>query len=160
GRGVGMSSYNDMPAGAARPAGWFSQLQVDAVEDHDIVLPHDARLFFAEDLVQVDRPEWDERWRGVGGRARKRGVVRRDELGLQIGVGRLQGVDPRAPQLVDEAILQGAIEPLAPPARLRRIGADVRDAQPGQRAPDVVRWSRSTGPPALGVWNAQPARSV
>ena len=91
-----MPPDDDMPAGTARPAGLFGELQPDTLEHDGIVLAHDAPVFFAEDLLQVDRPEWDERRRGVGGRPCERGVVRRDELLPQIGVGRLEGVDPRA----------------------------------------------------------------
>src|SRR5262245_12018004 len=149
-RAVEMPPDDDMPAGTARPAGLFGELQPDTVEHDGIVLAYDAPFFFAEDLLQVDRPEWDERRRGVGGRPCERGVVRRDELLPQIGVGRLEGVDPRAAEFVDEAILQGAIEPLAPPARLRRIGADVLDAQSGQRAPDVREVVAIDGAAGLG----------
>src|SRR5262245_65335063 len=53
-----------------------------------------------------------ERRRRVGRRPREGRVVRRDEVLAQIRVGGLERGDARAPQLVDETILQRAIEPL------------------------------------------------
>ena len=44
---------------------------------------------------------------------------------------------PVHPQLVDEAVLQGAVDALAAPAGRRRVGEDMVDAQAGQGAADL-----------------------
>ena len=55
----------------------------------------------------------------------------------QIGVGGLERVDAMQGELLDEAILQGAIEPLDATAGLRGVAGDVLDAQLLQGAADL-----------------------
>jgi hypothetical protein len=150
----------DREPGAGGPPGLFGQLQPDAIEGDDVVLAHRPRLFLAEDLLEIRRPEGHE---GAGGIARGAGegrVVVRDEPLAQIRVGPGDGGDLGDAQLVDEAILQRAVEPLDPAARLGRIGRDVFDAEPREGTADLSELLAIDLAPAFGVRKAQLARSV
>jgi hypothetical protein len=65
-------------------------------------------------------------------------------------VGGLQPGDAGQAEFVDEAALEGAIEPLAPAARLGRVGADVLDPQAGEGAADVREVVAIHGATGLG----------
>ena len=78
-----------------------------------------------------------ERTRRVARRARERGVVLRHEALGEIAIGGLERRDPGDPQLVDQPVLEGPIQPLTAAARLRRIGGNVFDAEAGQGPPHL-----------------------
>ena len=63
------------------------------------------------------------------------------------------------PQLVDEPVLQRAVEPLAAPSRLRRVGEDVLDPEARERAADLRGAVAIHGPAALRCVS-RPARTV
>jgi hypothetical protein len=159
-RRVEMPAHDHAEAGAGRPARLLGELESQAREGHDVVEADDALSFLTQDLVEVHVAQWDERRGGVGGRPREGGVVVRNELLAEIRVGGVQGRDVRPAELIDEAILQRAIEALAAPARLGRIGADVLDAQASQRVPELREMRAINGPAGFRGMKAQPARSV
>jgi hypothetical protein len=132
-----MPTRDDAQAGAGRSAGLFGELEAGAGEGDGVVLADRARFFFAQDLIEVDGAERNERRGRVRRRSREEAVVLGDEVVAQIGVGGVERRDAGAPQLIDETILQRAIEALAAAAGLRRVGADVRDTEPGEGAAEV-----------------------
>ena len=119
------------------PAGLGRQLEGATLEGPGVVPRHESLLLVAEDLLEVGVAKRDECGRGIGGRAAERGVAVREEAGAQIGIGRRPCRDVCDAELVDQPILEGPIEPLAAPARLRRLGRNVLDAEPLQRPPDL-----------------------
>jgi hypothetical protein len=56
-----MAADEDAQAGTGRPAGLFGKLQAHAGEPDGVVLGDHALVFFAQDLVEVDVAERDER---------------------------------------------------------------------------------------------------
>ena len=150
-RAVVVAANDDAPADARGAAGLFRQLQVDTVEADGVVGRDHALGLGAEDLIEIDVAERHKGRCGIRGGPGEGGVVVGDEPLAQIGVGGRGGGDAGQAKFVNEAVLQRAIEPLAPPAGLRRVGADVLDAEAGEGAPTCVSRSRSMGPPAVGV---------
>jgi len=73
----------------------------------------------------------------------------------EIGIGPHQRQDLGDAEFIDESILEGAIQPLASPPGLRRIGRDVFNAEPSQR-PSDLRQLR-LGHPPLGLRRMQQA---
>src|SRR5207245_698357 len=140
----------EMPAdqhpepGAGAAAGLFGQLQRDETGGHDIVAPDDALILDAEDLVEIDPAEGNERRGGIRGRARELGVEGRQEAPTQVAIGGGDGANTCDTELVDEAVLQSAVDAFAPAARLGRMAEDVLDAEPGKCAAD------RRGLPAIG----------
>jgi len=57
----------DREPGAGRPPGLFGELQADPIEGDSVVLADRARVFFAEDLLEIGRAEGHK---GAGGIAR------------------------------------------------------------------------------------------
>lgn len=148
---VEMPADSHAEAGTGPPARLLGQLEGHAVEDHDIVLADGTLLLLTQDRVEIDAVERHEGAGGVGGRVGELGVVVRDELLDEIGVGGRGRGDAGEGQLVDQAALDGAVEALTAAARLRRVGADVLDAEALEGAADRVGCVRSMGPPAVGV---------
>ena len=145
-------THGDAEAGAGPPARLLAQLQSDLSKRHHIVLADRAHLLLAQDAVELDAMQRDERRRGVDRGVRELLVVVGDESFRQIGIGPAASGDPRPVEFVDEAPLDGPVEPLTAAPGLRRVGADVLDAEVGARArPTWVGWVRSMGPPAVGV---------
>src|SRR6266516_7137917 len=136
---VEMAADEHMQPGAGAAAGLLGQLQRDEAGGDDVVAPDDALVLDAEDLVEIDPAEGDEGRRGVRGRARELGVEGGQEASVQVAIGGRDGADVGDAELVDEAVLQGAIDALAAPARLGRVAEDVLDAEPGERAADLSR---------------------
>lgn len=157
---VEVAADEDPEPGTGAAAGLLGQLQGDEVSGHDVVAPDDALILDAEDLVEGDAPEGDERRGGIGGRPGELRIEGRQEAVAQVPVGGADGGDPDEPELVHEAALQGAIGALTAPPGLGGIAQDVLDAEPGQGPADLGGMLAITRPPAVGVCAAQWARSV
>jgi hypothetical protein len=68
---VEVAAEDDVQAGAARPAGLLGKLEAQAVEADGVVLADDAGLFHAEQLIEINIPQRDERGGGsAGGRVK------------------------------------------------------------------------------------------
>ena len=81
------------------------------------------------------------------------GLVEGGEKPLdEVAVGGRTGPDPGEPELVHEAVLEGAIGPLAAAAGLRRVAQDMFDAEGVQRAADLSE--------ARAIWGAARGRGV
>src|ERR1700736_2602766 len=109
-RPVEMAADEDPQARAAATARLFGHLQGHARKGDDVVAADDALLLDAEDLVEVYPAQGDEGRGGVGRGPGKLGVEGGDEPLAQVAVGRAHRGDVRDAQLVDEAILQGAVD--------------------------------------------------
>src|SRR5512136_335171 len=99
------------------------------VELHDHLVQHDRVVLgdcpFGLDtqvLVEVTTPQGYECRPRVCGRSGEGRVVAGLELLAQVAVGFLHGADSSDAELVDQAPLNRAVGPLAPPSRLRRVG--------------------------------------
>jgi hypothetical protein len=78
---------------------------------------------------------------------------------VQVVVGRRGGRDARPPEIVDDAVLPGAVHALAAAPGLRRVRADVLGSQAGQGAADGGEAGAIDG--AAGVGRVKgPARTV
>jgi hypothetical protein len=129
--------HGDAQPRAAAPSRRLGELQGDALEADDIVAADDTLGLGGEELIEVHRvAQRDEGAGRIGRRAGELGVVVGKELLAQVGIGGLEGGDPREPELVDQAALEGAVEALDPAAGLGRIARDVVDAEAGQDAAD------------------------
>lgn len=60
-----MPAHEHAQTGAGRPARLFGELETQAREGDGVVLADGARFFLAEDLVEVEVTQWDERRRGT-----------------------------------------------------------------------------------------------
>src|SRR5256712_11276050 len=157
---VEVAAHEDAQTGAGAAPGLLGDLQRHAVGRHDIVAADHAVGLDAEDLIEIYAPERHE---GRGSLRRgppQFGVEGGHGLIAQIAVRGGHGGDAGHPQLVDEAVLQGAVDPLAAAPRLRRVAEDVLDAEPGEGAADLGGWRRSGALPDVGGCTAQWARSV
>src|SRR5258706_7670210 len=141
-----MPADEDAEAGAGAAAGLLGQLEGEAVSGHHIVAPDDAFLLDAENLLEVDAAEWDKGGRRVGGRPPELHVERREEALPQVAVGGGHRGDAGEAELVDEAILQGAVDALTAAAGRGRIAEDVFDAQAGEGAADLGQAPAIRGP--------------
>ena len=108
-----MAPHDDPHAGAAAAPRLLRELQGHLLEHDDVVLPHGALLFMAEDAVEVDAVERDESAGGVGRRPRELVVVVGQEALAEVGIGGGHRGDTGPMELVEEPALQGSIEPLA-----------------------------------------------
>ena len=105
--------------------------------EEGVVVADLALVLGAEDLAPGAGAVGHEGRAGLLGGDGEAGVVRRDvDLG-EPAVGRLHGRDAGQPQLLGQAILEGAEGPLGAAARLGRVGGDVLDAELGQRPADL-----------------------
>ena len=114
-----MPTDHDLETGTRPAAGLFADLQSDTVERHGVVLAHGTRFLVTEHLIEVHGTEGDPRGRRVAWRMAERRVVLRQEDLAQVLIGRRDRRDTRHAQLVHQPVLEGAIQPLAPPTRLR-----------------------------------------
>src|SRR5437870_10329682 len=126
---VEMAADEDVQAGAGAPAGLFAELQGHAVGCDDVIAPDDAFRFDTQDLLEIDAAEGHEGRAAVGGPPSELGVEGGDKPGPQVAVGGGDRADPGHAQLVDEAILQGAVDALAPPSGLGRVPENMLDAE-------------------------------
>ena len=124
-----MAAHGELEAGAGGTAGLFGDLQADTVEDDGVVLADHAGVGLAQDLVEIEGGEGDEGSGRVGRGSREGLVVVGEEAFAQIGIGGGGSGDGGHSRLVDQAILQGAIEAFAAAAGLGRIGGDVLNAR-------------------------------
>ena len=132
-------AHGDAQAGAGPPARLLRQLQGDLIESHHIVLADGPRVLLAQDAVELDAVQGGERGRRVGRWVREFFIVVGDEPLGQVGIGARAGGDPRQGELVNEAALHRAVEPLTAAAGLGRVGADVLDTEVGEGAADLGR---------------------
>src|SRR5580765_122397 len=126
---IEMATDEHPQARAAAAAGLLGHLQGHAADDDDVVAAHDPLLLHAEDLVEVHAAERDEGRRGVSRGTSELDVKGGDKPLPQVAVGRGHRRDAGDAQLVHEAILQGAVDALAPPPRGGGVAEDVFDAQ-------------------------------
>src|SRR2546427_12200350 len=155
-----MPAHDNAEARATPPAALLVDLQDDAVEADGVVAGNAPLLFVTEDLIEIDAADGHKRAGGISRRAAKGGVVVGEDALAQILVGGGPRADLGHSELVAEAALQRAVGPLAPAAGLRREPDDVLDAELGQRAADLRELAASGALPEVGVYTAQPARSV
>ena len=134
---IEVSADGDLPSDARTAAGLGEQLKAAPVERHRVVARDEPRFLVTEDLLEIDRPERDERRRGIGGGAAERRVVVRQKARAQVRIGVGQRRDLGDAQFIDQAVLERPIEPLAAPARLRGVGRDVLNPQARQRPADL-----------------------
>jgi len=132
-----MAAHEDAEARTRGPAGLLGQLQVQARDADGVVRGDDARLSLAEELIEIDVPEGHKGRGRLGGRVGEGGVVVGHEARTHIGVRGGGRGDARQAQLIDEPILQGAVEPFASAPGRGGVGADVLDPEAGQGPPDV-----------------------
>src|SRR5207247_4533240 len=144
-----MTTHDGRNAGAGGAAGLLGQLKRTTVEADHIVLTDDAIGLLTQDLVEIDRAERDEGGVRVSRGPREGRVVVGDEARAQVAIRRLEGADIGQAQLVHEPVLQRAVEPFPPAARLRGVGPDVFDAEAGEGAADVREVVAIDGPPGL-----------
>ena len=120
------------------PAPWLrGDLQHPAAEYDGVVARHDPRLLVAKDLIEIRVAKRHEGAGGIAGSAREGRVVLRHKPGRQIRVGGGDRRDVGYPQLVDQAILKGAIESFTPAPGLRRVGRNMLDPQLRHRSPQL-----------------------
>jgi hypothetical protein len=135
--GVGaieMPPGQDPQARAHAASGLLVDLHPYSLEARRVIGGHGALLLMAEDLVEVDAPQWHEGRGGIGGRPAEAGVVGGQESLAEIAVGDGQRAPAGDPELIDEPILEGAVEAFAAPPGLGRVAGDVLDAELGQGA--------------------------
>jgi hypothetical protein len=119
-----------------------SDLQAAPLPAHGVVVAHLAGLLEAEHLAPLLRGDGHEGGAGFFRRHREVGVVRGQVVRAQPFVGGVDLGDPGERQLLGQAVLQRAEEPLRAPARLRRIGGDMLDAELRQRPADAPSRNR------------------
>ena len=135
---VQVSTHGDRQPGTRAAARLWRNLQHPPGDRDGIVAADHALFFVTENEIKIDgRPEGHEGTGRIPWGAGERGVVLRHEPLGEIAVGGLARGDPGDPQLVDEPILERAIEAFTPSPRLRRIRRDVFHAQAGQGAADL-----------------------
>jgi hypothetical protein len=82
-----------------------------------------------EDGIEVGPSERNEGGGGAGRVSLELQVIGRQEALEQVAVGCGDRADPLHAQLVDQAILEGAVDALAPSPRLGGVSMDVLDAE-------------------------------
>src|SRR2546430_215060 len=115
-----MAAHGEAQPHAGAPARLLGELEDDALERDGVIVPDGARLFVAEDGVEVDGAERDEGRGGIGRRVGELFVVGGGEVFAQIDVGGLGGGEGIQLQPVDDAALPGAVEALRAGAGLLR----------------------------------------
>ena len=130
---VEVASHRYMQAGTGAAARLLSELQREALGRDDIVAADDALVFDAQNVLELDATRRHKGGGGIGGRASEFGIEGGEEVLAQVAIGRGDGGDAGDAPLVDQAILQGAIDAFTAAASGR------------------VRRRRSGGPPAVGV---------
>src|SRR5688572_18913742 len=111
---IEMAADQDGESRAAPAAALFADLQDDAVEGDGVVAADDAGLLVAKDGLELGEGDRDKGGGRVGGAAAKRRVVGGQEVFEKVAVRGRKGADPGEAELVDQAILQGAIDPFTP----------------------------------------------
>src|SRR5437868_56021 len=127
---VEVAADEDVQAGAGATAGLFAELQGHAVGGDDVIATDDAFVLDAQDLLEIDAAEGHEGRAAVSGWPAELGVEGGDKLGAHVAIGSGDRPDPGYAQLIDQAILQGAVDALAPPSGLGRVPENMLDAEP------------------------------
>jgi hypothetical protein len=127
---VEVTPNQDLQAGTGAPAALLGELQHHAAQPHGVIWADRARLFVTEDRLEVHSPERDKRRDRVSRGPAELRIEGGHELVPQVTVGGRQHPDAGHPQLVDQPVLQRAIDALAPAPRLGGVAQDVLDPQP------------------------------
>ena len=136
-RAIEMRMHLDAQAGIAAAARPGLKLEDAAVELHGVIVLDGALVLEGADAVEVSlgrgRPPGRLRVRrGL----REAGIVAW-EKSVEDALGLREGTRLGEPELDDEAILQGAKEPLDPSLRLRGVRADPADTELLEGAPNL-----------------------
>src|SRR5262249_10506390 len=115
----------DPQAGAAPAAALLGNLQDEPIERDGVVPRDDALFFMTQDLIQIVNPDGHEGGRRIRGRPAEPGVVVGDEALPEIAIGRGHGAHAGDAKLVNQAVLQRAVDALTAPSRLWGITDDV-----------------------------------
>ncbi len=118
---IEVATDHHVQAGTGAAAALLVELQGHTVGRDDVVAPDDAFCLDTQDLLEIDATQGHEGRLAVGGRPPELGVEGGDKPGAQVAIGGGDRPDPSHAQLVDEAILQGAVDALAAPAGLGRV---------------------------------------
>lgn len=138
---VEVAPDDDAGLSIADALGIREQLQEERAERDGIVIGHCPFIGEAADVVESElRREGPIGRPRLRGRAREARIVARQEA-LEDGVRLGEGAGPGEAEFTDEAVLEGAPEPLDATFSLRGVGGDPGDAQRTQSAADLGGWS-------------------
>ena len=112
-------------------------LQPAAVPGDGIVGGNGALVLDAQDIAPLGFCDGHKGRSRFGGLDRETGVVAGNVGLLQEAVGGGDVADLRQPEFLGQAVLQGAEHAFRTPARLRRIGRNMLDAELSQGASDL-----------------------
>src|SRR6478609_6224465 len=127
---VEMAANRDPQSHARASARLLRDLEGAAVKRDGIIPAHHALFLVAQNLIDIDDADVDERTGGVGRRTTELLVVLREESLPEVGICRCEGGDLGHAELVDESVLKGAVQALAAAARLWRVGRNMLDPKP------------------------------
>lgn len=138
----------------AAPTGTGLELEEAAVELHGVIVLDGALVLEATDAVEIgasgSRPPGGL---GVRGSLSETGIVAWEKaVEHALGLGERAGLGEA--ELADEAVLEGAKEPLDPPLGLRGACADPADAEFLEGAPDLGRRGSALELLGEGQWGA------
>src|SRR5215470_5218990 len=156
---IEMTSHEDVQPGTGAAARLLGELERDALGRDHVVAADDALVFDAENALEVDAARGDKGRGGIRRRTAELGVERREEVLAQVAIGRGDGGDAGDAPLVDEAILQRAIDPLTAAAGSGRVGENVLDAEP-REGPAHLREPAAIGRAACRRGVGGPARAI
>src|ERR1700719_3309380 len=111
----------------AKPAG--RDLQPQALEGHGVVISDNALFLDAQHVLPLREPNRNESAPGLGSSNRETSVVRGQENICDEAVCRFHIGDAGQREFLWQPILKRAEHALAAPARLRRIGGNMLDAE-------------------------------
>ena len=136
-RAIEVGVHLDADTGKAASARSGPELEEAPIELHGVITLDGAVVFEAADAVEVSlgrgRPPGG---RGVRGGLREAGIVAREKP-VEHALGLRERARLGEPELDDEAILEGAKEPLDQSLRLRGMRTDPADAEFLEGAPDL-----------------------
>jgi len=156
---IKMLADDDLHASATAPARLRRDLQDLLAQPHGVISSDDTRLLMAQDGVEIDRAERDERAGGIARWPRKRRIVARQERLDQVRIGCGQRGDAGDAELIDEPILERPIEALTAATGLRGVRGNVLDAESLERTADL-RQSALINRPLRGRRVKRPLGSV
>lgn len=136
-RAIQMCVDIDAGSGIAASARPGPELEEAAVDLHGVVVLDGALVLEGADAVEVPQ----DRGRPPGGLGVRRGVSEAGIVAWEKAVEHALGLRERAclgeAELADQAILEGAKEPLDPPLGLRGVSTDPADTEFLEGAPDL-----------------------
>lgn len=109
-RAVEMAPDQHQQPGTGAAPGLLGDLQPDTFQDHGVVFGDLTGLLVTEDVLERRPSGGDEGHCSVGRRPGELGIVVGQEALLDVTIGALEGTHARQAQLVDQAILQGAVD--------------------------------------------------